>query len=76
MNKYLWPRVQRTFVFVFIFVLFLVCFMSEASWLKKKQNQLSPVLERQTGCDIQLGCLEVNLSLCRFLAQATEKRKN
>ena len=34
----------------YCFVLLLVWFMSEASWLK--QNQLSPVLDQQTGFDI------------------------
>ena len=60
----------------------LFCFfmglLSEASWLKWRQNQLTPMPVRQTKCDIR-GRVpgEVNLSLCRqgHIPRSSNKRK-
>ena len=60
-------------------ILFLMCLTSEASWLKKKQNQLSPVLVRQARCDITAWMSgQVNLSLCKqgqCLAQTNKETR-
>ena len=68
-----WSLLSRNGFLHAVSVLVVVCSMSEASWLKKKHNQLSPVPDRQTGCDIHsLMPGEVHLSLSLSLLARTD----